>query len=365
MSRHDYARERLRTEKDGLVERTFGPASPASKRMAKVMRITMHPIVSAWRPTTRGIKLARKGFDPGATWPPLRGTRFTRRIIGGVPVEWSVAPRATEADEHERVILYLHGGGFVLGSTRTHRNIVSRLSHVTATPVASVDYRMAPEASIQASRSDAVAVYRGLLESGYPPEAIVVMGDSAGGGLAAHVCLAAIDRGLPVPAALVMLSPWADLTTGGPSRTANAGTEFFIGGTALDRIARVLVPSEAERELWVNSPVNAPPEMLAALPPTLVQVGELEVLLDDGVTMARRIGEAGGRAELQIYDGQGHVVALWSGNPDARRALKEIALWLREALPADREPSVPSDGAVAEAADAGSPLDAARQGFPG
>lgn len=349
MSRDRYALEHSRIEEDGLVERLFGPASPASRRMARALRLTMYPVVGLWRPTSRGIKLARKAFDPGATWPPIRGTRFQRRVIGGVVVEWTVAPRATETDEHERVIMYLHGGGFVVGSPRTHRNMVSRLSHVTATPIASVDYRMAPEASIQASRSDALAVYKGLLESGYPPEAIVVAGDSAGGALAAYVALAAIEQGLGVPAAAVLLSPWLDLTTGGESRTTNASTEFFIGGEVLDRIARVLVPDPAERELWPNSPVNAPPALLAKMPPTLIQVGGAEALADDGVLMARRIGSAGGRAELQSYDGQGHVVALWSGNPDARRALKEIASWLKETLPWDREPSAPSDEDIEQA----------------
>lgn len=336
--------------------------------MAAAFRFTIHRTVSAWRPTSRGIKIARRAFDPGTTVPPIRGTRFQRRMIGGVPVEWSVALRAAEVDEHERVILYFHGGGFVMGSPRTHRNLVSRLSHVTATPVASVDYRMVPEASIQASRADALAVYKGLLESGYPPEAIVTVGDSAGGNLAAYVALASIEQGLPVPAAQILLSPWLDLTSGGPSRVTNAGTEFFLGGEVLSRIAHVLVPDHHERYDWHNSPLHAPAEMLRQLPPTLIQIGSAEVLADDGVSMARAIGEAGGRAELQTYDEQGHVVALWAGNPDARRALKEIALWLREVLDDDREPSAPTDEVIdeaTEAAPADSPVDRARKTFPG
>lgn len=353
-----YAQEQARRQHGGLVEREFGPASPASRRMARTMRMTMYPVVGLWRPTRRGIALARRAFDPGATVPPVRGTRFAKRIIGGVRVEWTTAPRATQADEHERVILYLHGGGYVTGSPRTHRNLVSRLSHVTATPVASVEYRMVPEATIQASRSDALAVYKGLLESGFPAAAIVVAGDSAGGGLAAYVGLAAADQGLGTPAALVLLSPWLDLMPGSASRTANAGTEFFLGGAVLDRIARVLVPDEEERATWPNSPVNAPDALLALLPPTLIQVGGAEVLADDGTEMARRIGAAGGSAELQTYEGQGHVVALWSGNPDARRALREIADWLAATLPTGREPSRPTDAVIEEAATSGTPSDA-------
>ncbi|MDQ8043803.1 MAG: alpha/beta hydrolase [Solirubrobacteraceae bacterium] len=366
MGEEKYARERLRSEAGGLVERTFGPSSPRSRRMARVLRLTMYRTVGAWRPTSRGIHLARRAFDPGATWPPMRGTKFQRRVIGGVPVEWSVAPRAQEAGSHARVILYLHGGGFVVGSPRTHRNIVSRLSHVTATAVASVDYRMAPEASIQASRADAYAVYKSLIESGYPAEGIVIAGDSAGGNLATYVTLAAMLNDLGTPAALVLLSPWLDLTTGGPSRTANAGTEFFIGGTVLDRIARVLVPDDDERHFWFNSPINAPEELLSAMPPTLIQVGGAEVLADDGVEMARRIGAAGGaRVELQTYDDQGHVVALWAGTPEARRAIREIGVFLRASLPKDLAFTPPTDAEIDEAAEATSPTDVGVEGFPG
>ncbi|MDO9353217.1 MAG: alpha/beta hydrolase [Solirubrobacteraceae bacterium] len=365
MSRIRYAEELSRVVDGGLVERTFGPGSPRSQRMARSLRFTVRRTVGLWRPTSRGIKLARLAFDPGQTWPPLGGTRFQTRKLGGVKVEWSVAPRAAEHDVQDRVILYFHGGGFVVGSPRTHRNLVSRLSHVTATPIASVDYGMVPEASIQASRSDALAAYKGLIESGYPAETIIVAGDSAGGNLAAYVALAAADRDLGLPAALVLLSPWADLTTVGGSRHANAATEFFLAGDVLDRIARVLVPDEAERAAWPNSPINAPAELLRLLPPTLIQVGADEALLDDGITLARRIGAAGGTVELQTYEGQGHVVALWAGNVDARRATREIAVWIDAALPEGHGPGVPPDDVVEEAVDAQSPVDIARQAFPG
>lgn len=347
------------------MERSFGPASGLSQRLGLAMKLTLRPFVANWRPTPRGIRLARLIFEPGTALPALRGTQIDKRLVGGAPGEWTVAPRAREVDHNERVILYLHGGGFVIGSARTHRNLVSRISHVTATPVFSVDYRMAPQATLTASRSDAVAAYRGLIEAGHPADSIVLAGDSAGGGLALYVALHAIEQGFGVPAALVLLSPWVDLTSTSESIHTNAGSDFFIGSQVLGRIAHALVPDPAQRAHWHNSPLHAPDALLAQLPPTLVQVGGAEVLRDEGIELGRRIGAAGGAAEVQTYDGQGHVVAVWSGTPEARRATKEIARWLREALPPLRRPSAPSEADLDAATAPRDPRSAGPGAFPG
>ena len=363
MSQPRYAREKLREERGGLIHREFGPASPASAAHRRLMRATVYQSVSAFRPTTRGIILGRRAL--GAPSPPLRGTKLERTSLGGVDVEWVRSPRAKDVDPHQRVVLYLHGGGFVIGSPGTHRNLASRISQVLSSPLISVKYRMVPEGSIQTSQSDCLDVYRALLAEGYPPEAIVVAGDSAGGNLAAYVVLAALHEGLPAPAALIMLSPWVDLGAGGPSRQANAKTESFIGGSALDRIARAIVPDEAERANWRNSPINASAEQLAALPPTLIQVGSAEILLDDGIEMANRIAAAGGTVELQNYEGQGHVVAMWNANPESRRALKELAIWLRGVFPDERDPEMPSDEVVRDAVEQPSGAPGSAGSIPG
>ncbi len=367
MTDERYARELSRDERGGFVTRVFGPASPASVRTARAVRKTIYPIVNLWRPTRRGIAFARRLFDPPITVPPVPGTKLSQRRIGGVPVEWTVSTRADEAEHRERVILYLHGGGFVFGSPRTHRNLVSRLSHVTATPAASVAYRMIPEATLTASQHDALAVYKGLIADGHRPESIVVAGDSAGGGLAAYVALAAVEQNLGTPAALILLSPWLDLGPGGPSRNDNHATEYFIAGDVLDRIARVLVSDRVTRESWPASPAAAPDDLLRALPPTLIQIGDGEILADDGRRFAERIGAAGGHAELQIYEGQAHVVAAWAGNTEARRALKEISGWLTASLPADREPTAPTAAEIdAATATPGPDMPDPRPGlFPG
>lgn len=353
MARTQYAEEVDRTVDGPGTFRTFGPASPRSSRASRNMRRTIYLIVASWRPTSRGIRIGRTAMERALYTRPMRGTRLERASLGGVGIEWTVAKRAQGVPERTRVVLYLHGGGYVVGSPKTHRNLTSRISHVLSTPVASVDYRMAPEVGIRETFGDAVAAYRGLLDEGYPPEGIIIAGDSAGGGLAAGVGLAAADQGLPTPAGLALLSPWLDLANAGESHTANSRTEAFIGGQVLDRISRALLPDEASRRDWRVSPFHAPDELLGELPPILVQVGGAEVLLDDGLEFARRVAAAGGTVELERFEGQGHVVAMWTGLPEARRALKELASWAQDVLPDHLDPPTPSAETIAEAAEAG------------
>lgn len=349
MARATYAKETAREQQGTGTFRRFGPASPRSARAARGMRLGIYPIVAGWRPTRRGIAIGRFWFERISYTKMVRGTTLEPRELGGVPVEWTVAPRAREAGPLQRVVLYLHGGGYVIGSPRTHRNLTSRLSHVLGTPVASVDYRMAPEATLHHSHADCLTAYRALLDAGYPPQGIVIAGDSAGGGLAAGVALAAADQGLPQPSALILLSPWMDLVNSGDSHRQNYSTEAFIAGDVLNRIGRVLVSDAAARRDWRNSPFYAPDDLLAQLAPTLVQVGGAEVLRDDGAGFARRMAAAGGTVELQEFEGQGHVVALWTGVPEARRALSEIADWVLAAMPDELEPTAPTHADIVEA----------------
>lgn len=349
MARTPYAEETDRTVDGEGLFRTFGPASPRSARAGRNLRRTIYPIVAAWRPTRRGIRIGRRAFERVSFTRTIKGTRLEASSLGGVPIEWAIAPRAGAVPERTRVVLYLHGGGFVIGSPRTHRNLTSRLSHVLATPVASVDYRMAPEVSVRVSYADCLAAYRALLDDGYPAEGIVIAGDSAGGGLAAGTALAAIDAGLPLPAAVVLLSPWLDLANTVETRHSNYATESFIAGRVLWKISDALLPSAESQRDWRVSPFHAPDELLRQMPPTLVQVGTTEVLAGDGIVFAERMAAAGARVELERFVGQGHVVAMWTGIPEARRALKEIARWVKTYLPTDLEPAAPTDAQIVEA----------------
>jgi monoterpene epsilon-lactone hydrolase len=342
MARSSVARETHREERGSYVERQFGPASLNSRFLFRLLRLLAYPLVVTWRPTRRGIAFLRWFYGQVIYVPAMRGTTIERRWLRGTPVEWTTGPRASEAKPGERVILYIHGGGYVFGSTRTHRNLVSRLSHVTATPVVSIDYRMPPETSLQGSQLEILDAYQGLLDAGYPAEAIVVAGDSAGGGHAVQLVLRLIEQGLPVPSGVILLSPWTDLTMPGESFTTNARYDFLIVFPILERIVKALTPGTSAPKDWRNSGIFAPNELLAQFPPTLVQVGSREALRDDGLAFARRLGEAGARVEAQIYAGQGHVVANWAGTPDARRAILELHRWLTLALPDSRDPSHPA-----------------------
>ena len=352
------APETAREERGGYVERQFGPASRRSRVIFRFLRLFAYPFVVAWRPTRRGIAFLRWFYGTVIQVPAMKGSVIEPRIIGGIPVAWTTTRRSGEAGARQRVILYLHGGGYVFGSTKTHRNLVSRLSHATATPVASVAYRMPPETTLRGSQDDVFAAYQGLRDAGYEPDAILVAGDSAGGGHAANLVLRLLEAGLPAPAGLILLSPWTDLTVSCESFMSNARYDFVIVKSVLDRIARAIAPTPEARLDWHRSSAFAPDELLAQFPPTLVQVGSRETLRDDGLAFARRLGAAGAFVEAQVYAGQGHVVAMWAGTPDSRRAMREIFDWLKLALPSERDPRDPSaaDLAAVDAAGLRNPM---------
>ncbi|MBJ7332729.1 MAG: alpha/beta hydrolase [Solirubrobacteraceae bacterium] len=288
-------------------------------------------------------------IEPRGPIPVVRGTKVEPTLASGVPAEWVIAPRAQDA-HGKRAILYLHGGAYVFGSPRTHRTLVSRISHATGSPVLAIDYRLPPEHFPPAPTADALAAYRYLLDSGVPPEGIVIAGDSAGGNLAMELALHIVEHGLPQAAAMILLSPWTDMSLSSESAKTNAKLDAFIPADAFEKVAAFVVgPRDATD--WRLSPLFAPAELLAQLPPTLVQVGSTEVLLDDGRIMAQRIAEAGVTAEVQIFDRHPHVIPVWGITPEAKVSLKEIGEWVARYEPTGIAPSPPSDADAAVAAE--------------
>lgn len=343
-----------------LTELRHAPASPQTRALERTLRRTWLPLARGWRMTPRGIRLLQRMMDPSDRVPVLRGTRVEPTRVAGVPGEWVRAPRAIaqtppgvaaagRPDAEQPLVVYLHGGGYVFGSPRTHRNLVSRISHVTGLPALSVDYRLPPAATLPAPVVDALAVYRALLEAGHAPGRIVVAGDSAGGNLAMALALHAAEQRLPQPAALVLLSPWADLTMSLPSHVRNAGLDPFIPGSALRRAARVAAGG-VDPANWRISPLHAPEELWRQLPPTLAQAGSTEVLLDDAVAVAHRVAEAGTRAELHVFERQPHVAPLWAGTPEARVALRAIGRFTSSELAPGSAPPAPTGADAQEAA---------------
>lgn len=216
----------------------------------------------------------------------------------GVTAEWV---RALSADV-DRAVLYLHGGGYVLGSIDTHRALAGRISRAAQARVLLVDYRLAPEHPFPAALDDSVAAYRWMLASGANPARVALGGDSAGGGLAVATLVLIKDARLPMPAAGVCISPWVDLECVGDSMTTRAAVDPWIDREYLTRKAALYLAGKHPR-----TPLAAPLYAdLTGLPPLLIQVGTAETLLDDSKRLAARARRAGVDVVLETWEGMIH-----------------------------------------------------------
>ena len=242
------------------------------------------------------------------------------RSLGGVP---ALDVKVAGADG-DGVILYLHGGGYVIGSARTGANLAAPLARRTGLQAVSLDYRLAPEAAFPAAVDDALAAYKELLEGG---REIFVAGDSAGGGLALALVLAARREGLPLPAAVVVFSPWADLTLSGASMDTRGDFDPLFSRAHMDAyVDHYLAGHDPKDEL--ASPLLAD---LTGLPPLLIQVGSAEVLLDDSLGLAARAAEHEVDVSLDVVAGAPHVYQYNVGLMDeADAALTRAAAWLTQ-----------------------------------
>lgn len=237
--------------------------------------------------------------------------------IAGRPAAW-----ITDGTRDDAALLYLHGGGYVLGGLGTHGAFAARLAAETGLATAVLDYRLGPEHHHPAALDDALASVDWLIDRGIPPERIVVAGDSAGGGLTLATLVALRDRGI-TPAAGVALSPWADLT-------CRASTYDTIGAAdplvSRDHLTAYAAAYAGDTPL--SDPALSPAFAdLSGLPPVLIQVGGVEVLLDDSLTVAARIEAAGGDVTLQRWDEGIHVFQMLDA-PESDQAIAEIAAFV-------------------------------------
>jgi monoterpene epsilon-lactone hydrolase len=236
---------------------------------------------------------------------------------GGVAAEWVAAPGATP----DRVILYLHGGGYVVGSIRTHRAMISRIARASDARALAIDYRLAPEHPFPAAVEDATAAYRWLLAQGYKPGRIIIAGDSAGGGLTLAALLAIRDAKLPMPAGAVPISPWADLEGTGESIRTRAAMDVMVTQDDLAQSARQYYGANNPKNQLI-SPVHAD---FRGLPPMLIHVGDAEILLDDATRVAERAKAAGVKVELEVWDEMPHVWHVFAKIlPEGQQAIDKI-----------------------------------------
>lgn len=271
----------------------------------------------------------RAGFERFAASladPPAVATEGVD--AGGVPAEWA---RATGAAP-DAAVLYLHGGGYAIGSVPAYRDLSARLAVGCGVPVLTVDYRLAPENRFPAAVDDALAAYRWLTAS-LAPERIVLAGDSAGGGLAAATVLAAGRTGVPRPGGLALISPLADLAHTGRSVTANAHLDPIVTPAGSHAYAQRYLGPDGDPYDPLASPVFAAPAELAAFPPTYVQVGTAEVLLDDALRLARRLRDAGAPVDLDVWPDMIHILPFFASRvPEARAALAALVDFVRKRL---------------------------------
>jgi phosphinothricin tripeptide acetyl hydrolase len=227
-------------------------------------------------------------------------TVVERIAIGGMPAEW-IVPAGAASDA---ALLYLHGGGYVIGSPRSHRHLAEAIARSAGVACLLPDYRLAPEHPFPAAVDDAVLAYRWLLdERRIAPARVAVAGDSAGGGLTAAALVAIRDSRIPMPAAGICISPWTDLTCSAGSYETRAATDPIVKLSDITDMARRYLGS-ADPRTPLASPLHAD---LHGLPPLLIHVGSEEVLLDDATRLADRAKAAGVPVTLEVWEPMIHV----------------------------------------------------------
>lgn len=242
--------------------------------------------------------------------------------VGGVACEWITG----EYTDEDRVLMYLHGGGYVFGGPDSHRDVAYRLGAASGMRVLLVDYRLAPESQFPAALEDATSCYRWLLEEGFAPEKIAIGGDSAGGGLAVATMVNLKNLGLPLPGAAILLSPWTDLSGSGDSVIKNAQSDPMLSPAALNTFATFYL-GDRDRRAPLASPLFAD---LSGLPPVLIQVGSTEILLSDAQRLADKIRAAGGKALIDVWPKMPHVFQVLAARiPEGKRAIVQLGDFLK------------------------------------
>ncbi len=268
------------------------------------------------------IELCRKGLaDMMSFSMPPAGCKIEKVNAGGPDALWVDA----SGNDDKATILYLHGGGYTMGSAQTHAAFAGTLSDLSQIRVLSVDYRLAPEDPHPAAVQDAADAYRWLLKQGVPAKSIVIGGDSAGGGLTFATMLELKEKGDPLPKAAFAISPWVDLAATGETVLTKVEVDPIITELWLYYMAS-LYARDADLRLPLISPLYAD---LSGLPPVLIHVGTSEMLLDDSRRMAKTLTRAGVDCALKEWEYMFHVFHTVTGLPEARKANKEIADFIR------------------------------------
>ena len=255
------------------------------------------------------------------------GVNYIETDAGGIPAMWAIPKDATE----DRVILSIHGGGFVTGSMYTHRKLFAHLAKSIGARALILNFGRSPEHIHPSPVDDVVVAYRWLLHQGIKPNHIAFSGDSAGGGLSVTAQIRARDLGLPLPGATLLMSPWVDMAVEGDSWTANSGKDvLFTRRDSVQGLASMFLGPGGDPRDPLANPLYAD---LKELAPLYIQVGGDEALLDDSRRLAERAREASVEVRLDVFPGMQHTFQMCAGRaPEADDAIRRFAEWARPRL---------------------------------
>ncbi len=258
-----------------------------------------------------------------------RGTKIQAATVANLPAYWIDAPGVNP----EHVILYLHGGGFIMGFSPFDETMLSRLSRDAGARILALDYRLAPEHPFPAPVDDTVAAYQWLLQQGVPPQNIVIGGDSSGGNLALSGMIMTRDSGDPLPAGIFCFSPGTDMTLSGPSFESRAKRDPVLSLPFLE-YARPFYTGDADLRAPLLSPIFAD---LHGLPPMMIHVGDDEILLSDAEELATKARASGVAVDLVVWPHMWHVFEIFAPFlPEARRAVAATGAFVKRQLTASR-----------------------------
>ena len=264
--------------------------------------------------------------EVGAVWPVADDISLTPIEIDGLPAEWSEAPGA----DRDSALLFLHGGGYCSGSILSHRRLVTEAGRAAGVRTLALGYRLAPEHPFPAAFDDALTAWRFLLSQGLEARRIAVGGDSAGGGLTVALINRLREAGQEQPGCAWLVSPWTDLTMSGATLSSKDAVDPLIHKPYLEELAGAYLPAAIARKDPRVSPLYAD---LRGFPPTLIQIGSDETLLDDSVRFAAAAGAADVAVTLEIWPHMIHAWPLWNAHlQDGRRALANAGAFMRAHL---------------------------------
>lgn len=286
-----------------------------------------------WKRYKRGDKrysilAIRRFFEKQANaFPPISNLQveMNRTEINGISAAWFTPSNATTPLQ-DYLILYLHGGGYAICSMHTHQRLIAHITKACHAKTLAIDYRLAPENPFPVAIEDTIGVYQHLLQN-HNAQKIILMGDSAGGGLSMASMLKMKELNLPLPKAAVLLSPWVDLAGDNKSHHSNASKDLLISMSDINQYAKDYFGDTPPNHPLI-SPVYAD---LSGLPPILIQVGTHEILLDDSLKLAEKVTQDGGEVTLKVWKKMLHVWQFFADYlPEGRRAIQEIAAFLEE-----------------------------------